>query len=287
VPIAPGPYVVVVVPDALPETMPEILGSRRAQWLWGVKNRIACFRADLLVTISEASAKEIRARLPVKNREILMLTPGFSPSFTSMPTADDSALVDAAVGSSAPFILFVGGLSPHKRVPELIRAFGALASKTEHSDLLLVLAGPGDADGFESDHAGIGRAIAEIGSASRRLVRTGFVPDATLAALYRRATCVVLPSVAEGFGLPALEAMASGTPIVIARNAALQEVCGNAAVYVDDMNDLASALVGVICNPERRETLSRAGLERARSFGWDAGARRLLDALARAGKRMN
>jgi glycosyltransferase involved in cell wall biosynthesis len=282
VPIVPGRYVVVLIPDALPEAMPEILGSRKARWLWRLKNRAACGRANLLATISEASVAEIRARLPVKNREIVMLPAGISGTFTPTAAADDLALVRQAVGADVRYILYVGGLSPHKRVPELIRAFGVLAREPGLESLRLVIAGPGEADGFQSAGPQIDRAIAELGDARRRFVRTGFVPDATLAALYRCADCVVLPSIAEGFGLPALEAMASGTAVVAARNAALEEVCGNAAMYVDDMNDLARTLSEVLHDPERRETLRRAGVERARPFSWDEGARRLIAALDRA-----
>jgi glycosyltransferase involved in cell wall biosynthesis len=282
VPIVPGRYVVVLIHDALPEALPEILGSRKARWLWRVKNRAACRRANLVATISEASAAEIRARLPVNNREIVMLPNGISSTFSPTAAPNDQELVRRAVGANARYILFVGGLSPHKRVPELIRAFGVLAREPALESLRLVIAGPGDADGFQSAGLQIDRAIADLGDARRRLVRTGFVSDATLAALYRGAECVVMPSIAEGFGLPALEAMASGTAVVAARTAALEEVCGDAARYVDDMTDLAGTLSEVLHHPERRDALRGAGVERARRFSWDEGARRLIAALDRA-----
>jgi glycosyltransferase involved in cell wall biosynthesis len=114
-------------------------------------------------------------------------------------------------------------------------------------------------------------------------VQTGFVPDPTLAALYRAAQCVVLPSSMEGFGLPALEAMASGTPLIVARNPALEEVCGDAAEFVDNLADLPAMFHRVLDDPARRAELSRAGLDRARRFGWDEAARRLLAAFDGAG----
>jgi glycosyltransferase involved in cell wall biosynthesis len=282
VPIVPGRYVIVLIHDALPEAMPEILGSGKARWLWRVKNHWACRRADLVATISEASATEIRRRLPVGNRELVMLPNGISSAFTPAAGPEDAELVCRTVGADVPYILFVGGLSPHKRVPELIRAFGALAREPGQGALRLVIAGPGEADSFQSAGALIDRAIADLGDARSRLVRTGFVPDATLAALYRRATCVVLPSIAEGFGLPALEAMASGTIVVAARSAAVMEVCGGAALYVDDIDELARTLSRAVRDCAAREALRRAGIERARLFSWDEGARRLIAALDRA-----
>ena len=107
-------------------------------------------------------------------------------------------------------------------------------------------------------------------------MQTGYIPDAVLAALYRRAECVVLPSKMEGFGLPALEAMASGAPLIVARNRALEEVCGDAAVYVDDMDQLSGTLTRLLGDGPRRADLRRAGIERAAHFGWDEAARRLL-----------
>src|SRR6185503_7967172 len=103
----------------------------------------------------------------------------------------------------------------------------------------------------------------------------------TLAALYRRAECVVLPSLMEGFGLPALEAMSSGTPLIVARNPALEEVCGDAAEYVDDIGALPTILGRVLGDGSRRAALGRAGLERAGQFSWDEAARRLLAAFER------
>jgi glycosyltransferase involved in cell wall biosynthesis len=145
----------------------------------------------------------------------------------------------------------------------------------------LVLAGPGNRDSFATDRSGVAEAIASLGLRAIRVVQTGFVADETLAALYRGAECVVLPSLMEGFGLPALEAMSSGTPLIVARNPALQEVCGEAAEYIDEIGALPAILRRVLGDAARRAALGRAGLDRARQFGWDEAARRLLAAFDR------
>jgi glycosyltransferase involved in cell wall biosynthesis len=283
VPVLPGRFVAVVIHDAIPEAMPAlVLGSRRAQILWGAKNRLACWQADLIATVSDASAQAIRRHLPVGGRELLVLTEGASPVFTPQPAVDEEALRRAVLPEGGRFILFVGGISPHKRVADLVRAFGTIAAADGYEDLRLLLVGPEERDTFASDASGVAAAIASIGPLRDRVVRPGFVSDHTLAALYRGAEYVVLPSMAEGFGLPALEAMSSGTPLIVARNPAVQEVCGNAAEYVDDIGRLSSAMRRLLTDERRREQLRREGLERAGHFGWDEAARRLLTAFDRA-----
>jgi glycosyltransferase involved in cell wall biosynthesis len=282
VPVRPGPFVVVVIHDALPEAMPElVLQSRRARMLWAVKNKLVTWRANLIATVSNASAAAIDQYLHVDRAKLLVLTEGASAIFSPTPTPDDQRLVEESSGGGGRFVLFVGGNSPHKRVADLIRAFGVVGADARHRDLRLVLVGPGARDQFAADRSGVADAIASIGATAARVVHTGFVPDATLAALYRSASCVVLPSSMEGFGLPAVEAMVSGTPLIVARNRALEEVCGDAAEYVDDMKLLPDMLRRLLADGGRRDGLRRAGLERASHFGWDEAARRLLDALDR------
>jgi glycosyltransferase involved in cell wall biosynthesis len=280
VPVRPGPFVIIVIHDALPETMPElVLGRRWARVMWRAKTRLACWRANELATVSEASARAIARHLPIGSKRIRVLTEGTAPIFSPVPTELDSTLVRGCVGHAGPFALYVGGLSPHKRVPDLIRAFGEVTAGAALGDLRLVLAGPGAADGFEADNSGVAAALAAIGAARDRVVWAGFVPDATLAALYRSALCTILPSAAEGFGLPALEAMASGCPLVAARNPALEEVCADAAEYVDQPAGLGHAIRRVVEDRGRRAELQARGCERARQFGWDECARRLLGGL--------
>jgi glycosyltransferase involved in cell wall biosynthesis len=284
VPVLPGPFVVVVIHDALPEAMPHlVLQSPRARLLWSLKNRLARARADLLATVSEASAAEIRRRLPVAGRDILVLTEGAASIFSSAVQPGDREAIEGFLSGGRRFVLYVGGLSPHKRVADLVRAFGLVAPGDE--DLRLVLAGPGERDHFADDERGVAEAIAALGSFGKRIVRTGFVSDAALAALYREAECAVLPSTMEGFGLPAVEAMASGTPLIAARNEALEELCGSAAEYVDAIAELPRVLQRLLADPQRRGELRTAGLHRSRLFGWDEAARRLIAALDRAADR--
>jgi glycosyltransferase involved in cell wall biosynthesis len=281
VPVRRGPRVIVVIHDALPEAMPQMmLGSRRARLFWGLKNRLACRRADVVATVSAASAREIRTRLPYLRRDPELLTEGASLVFTP-EDAGDEELLRPYLPPGRPYVLFVGGLSRHKRVPELVRAFGRVVGQGRHDSLMLVLGGPDTEDTFATDPGGLDAALRDLGPARVRVIRPGFVPDETLAALYRRAVCTVLPSMAEGFGLPALESMACGSPLLVQRSAAVEEVCGDAAEYVANPSELAPALARLLDDPGRRQQLQRAGLERAREFSWDECAGRLMALIQR------
>jgi glycosyltransferase involved in cell wall biosynthesis len=282
VPVVSRAHVTVVVHDAMPEAMPEmVLGTRRARALWKAKTWLACRRADLVATVSEASAAEIRRHLPLqRDTGVAVLAEGVDSIFTQHADPDDAAARSSWVDAATRYVLYVGGLSPHKRVAALVSAFGAVAARPEHSTLRLILAGPGGLDTFRLDDRGLAAALDAIGPARPRVVHTGFVPDPTLAALYRGAACVVLPSIVEGFGLPALEAMACAAPVLAARTAALQEVCADAVEYFDTVDQLPDRLERILTDRQLAARLRVAGPRRAAAFSWDDAATRWLASVA-------
>jgi glycosyltransferase involved in cell wall biosynthesis len=281
VPVLSSAHVTVVVHDAMPETVPDlVLGSPRARLLWKAKTWLACRRADAVATVSEASASEIRRHLPLSaGTNVVVLTEGVDQVFTAIPSARDGPARASWSGGNAPYVLYVGGFSPHKRVASLVEAFGRVAKEPDHAALRLVLAGPGEIDTFRTDDRGLAAALEALGPVRNRVVHTGFVPDEDLAALYRGAACVVLPSIVEGFGLPALEAMACGAPVLAARTPALKEVCADAVDYFDRIEELPARLAQLLNDGERRNALRSAGPIRARHFSWDEAARRWLTAV--------
>ena len=274
VPVSPRVRVGLVIHDAIPETIPqEWLRPRTTRLRWNAKTRLACCQASFVATSTLAAARAIRERLPIGNRPIVVLGAGTAPVFSPDALPEDPGLVEPWVPSGQRFVLYVGAIGPHKRVPDLIRAFGCVPTDPDRPDLLVLV---GAEQGSERERGSVEQALAELGPARSRVVRPGFVPDATLAALYRRAACVVLPAEAEGFGLPALEAMASGAPVLASRIPALEEVCGDAAEYFDGIGALPGALGRLLSDPERRAILATRGPARATVFGWDTAARRLL-----------
>jgi glycosyltransferase involved in cell wall biosynthesis len=217
-------------------------------------------RADLVVTISQYTAGQIRDRLDVTPERIVVCPPG-APSWAPRETP-------APVGP----ILFVGTIEPRKNVPALLRAYERVAARRPDVPPL-VLAGrsveqsPEILAGTESpDLAG-------------RVRYLGYVSDGERQRLYREASMLVLPSLEEGFGMPALEAMTVGVPVVASRRGALPEVVGDAGTLVDPLDGQALAdAIEATLDPARSDAHARAGIVRARRFSWSDSAATLLEA---------
>jgi glycosyltransferase involved in cell wall biosynthesis len=167
------------------------------------------------------------------------------------------------------FVLYVGNIKPHKNLVRLIEAFDALRkSGFEHLKLLII----GDEI---SKLPALRRAVHEH-KLHKHVRFLGYLPDETLAVLYRLAAVFVFPSLYEGFGLPPLEAMASGTPVVTSNVSSLPEVAGGAAVLVDpyDVRSIVGGITRVLTDPVLAAELRARGIERAREFSWERSVAR-------------
>jgi glycosyltransferase involved in cell wall biosynthesis len=172
-------------------------------------------------------------------------------------------------GIAEPYILWVGTQEQRKNVVAVLDAFTRVAER--HPLLTLVLHGP---NGWLGDEVGEGLRLR--GMHTRTIVSEGSLPRSELAALYARAAVFVYPSLYEGFGMPVLEAMACGTPVVTSNISALPETAGDAALLVDPLDDeaLAECISRIIDDPTVAEDLSRRGQKRAAGFTWAESARR-------------
>jgi glycosyltransferase involved in cell wall biosynthesis len=192
---------------------------------------------------------------------------------------DEAADLDAlaAHGIEPPYIAFASTIEPRKNVPTLVRAFARVAAS--RPELRLVLAG---SDGWGAREAR--DAIAASGVATQ-VMRPGYLPTETVAAFFRRAAVVAYPSFEEGFGLPALEGLACGAPVVTTAGSALGEVVDDAALLVspEDPAALADAIATVLDNPAVESRLRAAGPVRAARFTWERCVDQHLDAYRRAG----
>jgi len=258
--------VVVTLHDLSFLTRPELhtpLNGANLRWI----APRALAHAALVITDSEATARAAAERLAVPKERLRPVHPGCDlERFRPARSADDAAII-ARLGLRAPFVLFVGTREPRKNLVTLIRAFEALAAaRLPHR---LVVAG---AAGWKNEAAE--RAIASSPAAAR-VDRPGRIAEADLPALYRAADVFCYPSLEEGFGLPPLEALACGTPVVTSNVSSLPEVVGEAALTVAplDAPALARALREAIENRELRARLSREGPLRASRFTWESTAR--------------
>jgi glycosyltransferase involved in cell wall biosynthesis len=212
-------------------------------------------RAARVLAVSEKTKRDLIELYGLPGQKIVVTPNGIDPAFSP-----DGPSLDGD-----PYALFVGALQPRKDPQAAIEALALLGD----GDLRLVLAGPDKGGRAEAERA------ASRNGLQGRVDFRGHVPQQELAALYRGAACLVFPSRYEGFGLPVLEAMASGTPVVATTAGAVPEVAGDAAILVAP-GDPAALADGVREALAKREQLVAAGLERARQFTWVETARRTL-----------
>jgi glycosyltransferase involved in cell wall biosynthesis len=238
--------------------------------------RAAAARADVVVCVSAFTAARLRADCRPRG-EVVVVPHGVDHErFKPAVNLERDEAVLASHGITAPYVAWSGTIEPRKDVPTLVRSFADVARA--RPDLRLVLAG---GDGWGAAEAR--DAIAASG-ASTRVLRPGYLPDATLVALLRRATAVVYPSLEEGFGLPALEALACGAPLVSTRGSAIEEVVDDAALLVPphDERALGHALEQILDDGTLRARLRRDGPARTAKFTWDRSVAGHLDAYDRA-----
>jgi glycosyltransferase involved in cell wall biosynthesis len=270
--------VVVTMHDTLALAHPELVfPSWQGRMAWAVKEHIAARRADLIVTVSVAARRDLIAWFQLPEGRVQVIPEGPDAMFGPRPVGpeSDAVLRRYALDPAGRFFLYVGGLSPHKNLPRLIEGFARSGLAAEGVTLALV----GDtADVFHTHVPELQGVVARRGL-GERVVFTGFVPDEDLAYLYNRAEALVQPSLMEGFGLPPIEAMACGTPVITSTAGSLPEVVGAAGLYFEptDVAALAASLRRFADTPWLRADLAAKAVEGARAFTWEASARALLD----------
>lgn len=237
--------------------------------------RAAVVRANVIVAVSDDTARRVE-RILAPRAPVMVAPHGVDRSRYRPARDEETVEADLAalaeVGAERPFLAFVGTIEPRKNVPGLVAAFSAIAS--EHPDLSLVIAGR---EGWGAQQ--VGTAVARSGL-SDRIHLLGYAHPDLLPVLYRRAAAVVYPSHAEGFGLPALEALACGAPVVTTSGTPMAEVAGNAAVLVPAGDDdaLAEAVERVLTDERLAASLREAGPRVAGRYSWGVCARAHLDA---------
>jgi glycosyltransferase involved in cell wall biosynthesis len=217
--------------------------------------RAAADRADLLIAVSRFTADQLRDLLEVPPGRIRVIYHGVTPA----PRASELA--------REPLILSVGAIQARKNIARLIEAF-----EQTPPEWRLAIAG---SSGFGADAI-----LARIERSPRRadIALTGYVPDRELERLYQRASIMAYPSLDEGFGMPVLDAMARGVPVVTSNRSAMPEVAGDAALLVDptSADELAHALLRLCGDSDLRERLAAEGRRRAAEFSWERAARETL-----------
>jgi len=255
---------VVTIHDCIHLMFPQYLPNRLAYAYARAQMWSAARRSDCILTVSEASKRDILHLFNVPPEKIVVVYNAIDNHFSVTPSEDAVARVRERYQLDHKFVLYVGNIKPHKNLVRLIEAFHELR-QGELEDLKLLI---------------IGDQISKVPALRRAVHRhklhkqvrfLGYVADDQLAILYRLASVFAFPSLYEGFGLPPLEAMASGTPVVTSNVSSLPEVVGDAAVLVNpyDVDAIVDGLRRVLTDPVLAADMSRKGIERAREFSWE------------------
>jgi glycosyltransferase involved in cell wall biosynthesis len=270
-PFCPVP-VVATIHDLAFEHLPETF-TRRGSMQLKLTVRRTARRAARVATVSEYSRQDLLRTYKLAPEKVAVTYNGIEPHFTPQaPSANEAEEVRRRFGIGREFLLAVGSLQPRKNLVRLIRAYAKLREEAAGRAPQLVI---------------VGRKLwltAEIFAEVRRqrwaedVILTGYVADEDLPKLYRAATAFVYPSLFEGFGLPPVEAMACGTPVITSNTSSLPEVVGDAAVLIDpcDERALADALSQITGDAALRARLRGQGIERAKKFTWRAAAEKTL-----------
>ena len=270
---------IVVVHDVIADTYPRLtLPSLTARAFWKAKVAAGLRQADALVTVSDFSRAGIVRRFGIGAERIAVVGEASDPVFRRLPRAPlTPRLREVGVPDAGRLVVYVGGFSPHKNLEPLVDAVAALGKRPGLEDLRLVMVGEHEREVFHSYFDVVARRVAAA-AFSDRTIFTGYLPDDDVVVLLNRSAVLALPSLIEGFGLPAVEAAACGCPVVATTASPLPGLLGDGGIYVDphDAGGLAAALERVLTSAALRESMGKAALDAAGRLTWDAAARQML-----------
>ncbi len=273
-PLRAGRPVVVTIHDATFFTAPDDIAAVKGTFFRSAI-RTALRRATRVIVPSKATRDELVRVLDADPTMIDVAYHGVDPQLFHPPTDADKARVAARLGIRGEYVAFLGVLEPRKNVPALIRGWVEAVSWRDDPPALVLAGGRG----WDED---VDAAVAEVPT-HLRVVRPGYLRFADLPGYLGGATVVAFPSHGEGFGLPVLEAMACGTPVLTTQRLSLPEVGGDAVAYTEpDASSIGAALSALLDDAARRRALGDAALARAREFTWAASAEAHVAAYARA-----
>jgi glycosyltransferase involved in cell wall biosynthesis len=284
VPVATRARKIVFIHDVIPERYPNLaFSSGLTRAFWRAKVAAGRWQADAIVTVSEYSRRGIVEHFGVAPDRVFVVSEASDPIFrVRAETHDDEVLEAAGIPGAGRLLVYVGGFGAHKNLGQLVESFATVTRRDRFSDVRLVLVGEYRSEVFNSNYENLRARIDELAIADK-VVFTGFLPDEALVGLLNRATALVLPSLIEGFGLPAIEAAACGCPVVATTESPLPELLGEGGIYFDprDSGALQDGIMTILDSETIAARMRGAALEAAGRLSWDDAARQLMNVIER------
>lgn len=263
---------VVTIHDIIHLLYPEFLPSALAFFYAQRMIRRSLSRGDRIIAVSQNTKTDLMDYFKVDGRKIRVVYSGVTDRYRQRLAPAEIAARQKEYGIDRPYLLFVGNPKPHKNLDNVVKAY---AKAREIYDFDADLVCVGDREGMEFKI----RQRAEQAGLTDRIRLVGHVPDEALPALYQGATLFVFPTLYEGFGLPVIEAMASGVPVITSNTSALREIAEGYGHLVNplDVDEIAKAIAQCMADREHREALVKLGLKRADDFQWSRTAEKTLE----------
>jgi len=268
--------ILVTLHDVIADHHPEhIFSDSKSKLFWKLKQNVAIWQADLILTVSDYSRQQIVKYFKMPESRLRVINEAARPIFKVLPPngATNDAVSRYQLKPGEKFLLYVGGISPHKNLSVLIDAFDRLQTNPNQTEVKLVLVGDYKDDPFFSAYPALKEQVAALGL-EKKVIFTGFISDEDLTYLYNAATLLVFPSLEEGFGLPAIEAMACGTPVAASDCGSLPEVLGAAGRFFNprDAENMSETIQQILGDDTIRNLMKESGLKRAEEFLWKKAA---------------
>ncbi len=280
-PVPRGLLSMVTVHDAIAEHYPKLIFPKwKNRLFWALKVKLALWGSSRILTVSQAAKKEIVEYMGVPADRIDVAGAAPTPRFRQTRDRDRirAARRRASLPADAPVIVYVGGLAPHKNLHGLLDGFEKAIESGRIGSLHLALIGDFKGGGFLSNYDSLSDKVMSNPTLRGRVHFSGYVSDEDLIALYSDALAAAMPSFSEGFGLPAVEAMACSAPVLASNRGSLPEVVGDAGIYFDpfDTAAICAAIVDLVEDSALRARLSLNALAKSQQYTWERAARQTL-----------
>jgi glycosyltransferase involved in cell wall biosynthesis len=271
---------IVIIHDIIAEKYPQLtLPTAASRFFWRAKAALARWQADAIATVSDYSREGILRHFGLAPDRVFVVSEASDPIFRVLERAEPTErLCSHGITAGQRLITYLGGFSPHKNLETLVAVFADLASRKEFSDVRLVMAGETEREVFHNYFQEIKAQVEKL-DVSDRVIFTGYLRDEEIVTLLNLSTVLVLPSLIEGFGLPAIEAAACGCPVIATSASPLPGLLGEAAIFIDPLKskELATALDRVLTSAELRCRMREGGTAAARRLTWEAAAQQMSD----------